>query len=397
MFLTNPVIRFRDKNVKVLLFFISFLVLPFLFRAYPETGVYNDRIVIGMSAAFTGPSSFLGLAYKKGALSWFMEVNRKGGIGGRKIVLIAYDDGYEPSRCVINTIRLIADDKVFLLFGYVGTPTTVAIKGIVERKRIPLFAPLTGAFPLRFPPKRYIINLRASYNEEVDTFLNYIFSEKHLKKIGILYQNDAFGKTVFRAVKAYLKKRGISLCSVERFERNTENVERAVSAAIKVRPELIIMVGTYKPLAKFVRRLRGIGLNTIFMTVSFVGGYKFLEELGKYGEEVYVTQVVPPPHSQLPCAILYRNLLRRYFPDEKPTFVGFEGFIAAVLFTEVLKRLGHEVTREGFIRTLEGIRNYDPGIGYALSFSKEKHQGSSAVFITMIKNNGFILIQGPCF
>ena len=165
-----------------------------------DAGVTDNEILIGMSTVLSGPSDYLGKSFKNGAMAYFNRINKLGGVNGRNIKLVAYDDGYEPSRCIENTYKLIEEDKVFCLFGNVGTPTTMAIKPVIIEKHIPLVAPFTGAEPLRHPLVKEIFHYRASYYDEVEKFVAGVVDELGMSKISCFYQDDPFGYTVLKGL-----------------------------------------------------------------------------------------------------------------------------------------------------------------------------------------------------
>ena len=370
---------------------------------FAGAGVTKNEIVVGMSTVLSGPTVFLGTSFRTGAeayLNWF---NEKGGVYGRKLRLIVYDDGYEPGRALVNANKLIKDDKVFCLFGNVGTPTAVAIKPILESEKVPLFAPFTGAEVLRNPVSRYIINYRASYNQETEEYVRGMADVLGFRKIAVFYQNDPYGMAVLNGTKAALEKRGLKPVATGTYTRNLEDVTAALDALMAAKPQAVVMGGTYSACAKFItswkRKYFLAGqpkdLNPVFMNVSFVGPDRLAELLDKYGNNVVVTQVVPPFHTDAgnyPAVNEYLSLMNRHFPKVKPSLVGLEGFLAAKVFVEVLKRAGKEPTRESFIQAAESVRNLDIQAGNVISFSAENHQGSQTVYPTVIKDGNFQLI-----
>ncbi len=362
-----------------------------------ENGVTDGQILIGMSTVLTGPASFLGTSFKTGAETYLKTVNEKGGVHGRKIKLIAYDDGYEPAKAVPNVEKLVKEDKVFCLFGNVGTPTTMAIKPLIEREKVPLFAPFTGAETLRHPVSKYVLNYRASYNQEAEKFVKGMVDVLHRKKIAVFYQDDPYGRVVLEATRIALEKRGIFTPIVTgRYKRNTEDVEEGLAAIMEKKPDAVVMVGTYAACAKFIMQGKEKGFNPVYMNVSFVGPDKLAELLGKSGDGVVVTNVVPPIYGdvmQYSGVREYLEVMKKHFPGTKPSIVGLEGFFAAKVFVEGLKRAGKDLTRESFISAVEGIKDLDIGAGSKISFSRDNHQGSQEVYPTVIKNGRYQLIK----
>ena len=378
---------------RVLRLLVTAALIMFSSSVFAEDGVTNDRILVGMSTVLTGPASFLGMSFKTGAEAYIKKVNDSGGINGRKIKLISYDDGYEPSKAVPNIEKLIKEDKVFCLLGNVGTPTAMAIKPVITKEQVPLFGPFTGAEPLRNPVVKYILNYRASYYQETEEFIKGMVDVLGLKKVGVFYQDDAYGRVVLEGTKIALKKRGLEPAVTGTYERNTENIDTALNAIMKVKPEVVVMVGTYGACAKFIIEGKKKGFKPVYMNVSFVGPDKLAELLGSQGDGVVVTQVVPPPSSDYPAVKEFRSAIDKYFPESNPNFVSLEGFLASKVFVEILKGAGKDLTRDSFIKAAEGIKDLDIGAGNKIGFSAENHQGSQKVYPTVIKDGKYQLIK----
>lgn len=362
--------------------------------AVSTPGVTHNEIVIGSSLALGGHASFLGTQYLHGAMCLIKEINSGGGIHHRRIRMIAYDDGYDPPRCVANTKRLIERDKVFCLFCYVGTPTSLKIIDIVEEAKIPLLGLFTGADKLRFPFRHYIFNIRSSYYQETNAVVRYFVEEKGLRRIAVFYQYDDYGFDGLRGTQIALQEYDLSPVATGSFIRGSLDIEDALDKIEASRAQAVIMIGTYSPCAKFIKEARARRYNPLFHNVSFVGADKLVQELGDAGEGVLITQVVPPPTERilLPATEQYSRLLTQHYPEDVPNFVSFEGFINARLLIEALRRAGRDITREGFIRALESIKEHYVGIGAVINFGPRDHQGIDDVYLTQVKNGQLQLL-----
>lgn len=362
--------------------------------AVHSPGITHDEILIGSSLALGGHASFLGTQYMHGAMCLIKKINSEGGIHHRKIRVIAYDDEYDPPRCVDNTKRLIYKDKVFCLFCYVGTPTSVKIIDIVEDAKIPLLGLFTGADKLRFPFRHYIFNVRSSYYQETNAIVRYFVEEKKLRRIAVFYQYDDYGFDGLKGTQIALQKHGLSPVATASFIRGTLDIEDALDKIQASQAQAVIMIGTYSPCAKFIKEARTRKYNPLFHNVSFVGPDKLVQELGKAGEGVYITQVVPSPTERilLPACEQYSRLLSQYYPQDKPNFVSFEGFINARVLIEALRRAGRDISREGFIRALESIKEHYVGIGAVINFGPQDHQGIDDVYLTQVRNGKLQLL-----
>lgn len=349
-----------------------------------EQGVTDKEILVGMSNALTGPASALGTGMKAGALAYFNRINASGGVHGRKIRLVSYDDGYEPKNTVSNTNKLVLSDKVFALFGYVGTPTTSAIVPIINKEKIPFFGPFTGAEFLRNPVNKYIYNVRASYFDEAEEQVRYL-TATGIKKIGILFQNDAYGLAVKGGVIKALSKRNMTLSGEGRFERNTEEIDAGLAALKKENPEAVIMVGTYKAMAAFIKKAKSEGFNPVFLNVSFVGTAALVKELGGTGEGVIITQVMPSPsNGSVPLVKQYRADMQAAGYHELD-YTDLEGYVDAVAFAEILKKAGGSLTRESFLAAADGLNASKDGMHF--KFTETNHQALENVYMTRISGN----------
>jgi branched-chain amino acid transport system substrate-binding protein len=360
-------------------------------------GVSADEVRLGSSLALSGHASFLGTQTLHGALCYLRAVNESGGVHGRSIKVISYDDGYDPPRCLENTQRLIVEDKVFALFCYVGTPTSVKIMPLVQEARIPLLGLFTGAQILRNPFQRYIINIRASYYQETGASVNRLVEALGLKKFAVFYQYDDYGFDGLTGTQIALKKYGLTPVATGSYRRGSVEVEQALEQILPSGAEVVIMIGTYDPCAQFIRVARARGFHPIFHCVSFVGGDELAKKLGRDGEGVIITQVVPPPTETLllDAAEEYTQLLAHYYPEDKPNYVGFEAYLNGRVMVEGLRRAGPALTRESFIDAIETIENYSLGIANPLSFNAQDHQGLEKVYFTQIRGGKLELVTKP--
>ena len=352
-------------------------------------GVTADKILLGQSVALTGPAAQLGIQMRNGLKAYFDEVNAKGGVQGRKIELITLDDGYEPARTVPNTKKLIEENKVFALIGYVGTPTSVPAVPVFTEAKVPFIGPFTGAESLRAPFNRYIFHVRASYYDETDKIVEQVASTGG-RNIAVFYQNDAYGQAGLKGVEIAMQKRNMKISALGTVERNTVQVEEAVKKIAAAKPDAVVMISAYTACAEFIRQMRKTGSAAIFYNVSFVGSKALAAALGKEGPGVAISQVVPYPWgTAVPVVKEYQQLSEKSGIKEYD-FGAIEGFLVAKVFVEGLKRTGKNLTREGFINEMEKMRDVDLG-GFYVSYSPTNHAGSRFVDLTIIGRDGKFL------
>ncbi len=357
--------------------------------AAAENGITSDKILLGQSVALTGPAAQLGIQMRNGVKAYLDHVNERGGVHGRKIELITLDDGYEPSRTVPNTKKLIEENKVFALIGYVGTPTSVPAIPVFTAAKVPFFGPFTGAEALRAPFNRYIFHVRASYYDETDKIVEQVLSIGG-KSIAVFYQDDAYGQAGLKGVELAMTKRGLKISALGTVERNTIKVENAVKTINAAKPDAVVMISQYTSCAEFIRQMKKAGSGATFYNVSFVGSNALADALGKDGAGVAISQVMPFPWGKAVPVVKEYQQLSAKAGNKDFNFSAIEGFIAAKVFVEGLKRTGRNVTREGFIDALEKMQDVDVG-GFFVSYSPKSHTGSRFVDLTIIAREGKFL------
>ena len=347
----------------------------------------EKRIVLGQSAALSGPAAQLGLQMRSGARIFFDRLNAEGGVNGRNIELRSLDDGYEPDRCAANTQALIDKEGVFALLGYVGTPTSLAALPLVNAAGIPFFGPFTGAEALREPFSRNVFHVRASYYDETALIVRQLTS-LGLKRIAVFRQNDSYGQAGLDGVLRALKAQKLEPTAVGLVERNSVDVAEAAKAIVPGMPDAVVQIGAYKGCAAFVRASRKAGYGGTFYNVSFVGTQALADELGKDGLGVVVSQVMPFPFSTTtPISREYLDAVKRAGGDATPNYSSMEGYIGAKVFAEGLRRAGGGSSREALVNALETLQRFDVG-GYAVSFAPRNHRGSTFVDLSMLTGDG---------
>jgi ABC-type branched-subunit amino acid transport system substrate-binding protein len=354
-----------------------------------------------MSTALTGPAADLGLGMRAGVEAALAEANRNGGVGGRKLRLVALDDGYEPSRTAPNMHELVEKHHVLTVIGNVGTPTAIAALPITLEAKTPFFGAYTGAGVLRkSPPDRYVINYRASYAEETSTMVDALIDHAGLdpKDIAFFTQRDGYGDAGFAGGLAALRRRGLpegASVGHGRYERNTRSVENALADLLQLErpPRAVIMVGAYAPCAAFIRLARQQKFEPLFLNVSFVGTDSLAEALGADGEGVIVTQVVPHYDCDLKVVKEYRRAIRECEPSTQPSFTSLEGYLAARTLLLALGRIEREPTRESVVDALMDLGDFDLGLGETLHLSPKSHQACHRVWPTVIRGAHAVPLQ----
>jgi len=362
-------------------------------------GVTDNEIKFGIVGPFSGAARELGRQMKLGIDAAFSRANEAGGVNGRQLRLVAADDGYEPTRTLDAMKNLWDKEQVFGFIGNVGTPTAaVAIPYALEKKAL-FFGAFTGANILRSdPPDRYVFNYRASYAEETDAVVRYLIKLRHLqpRQIAVLAQQDAYGDAGFAGVSKAFRALGVDDSAILRlgYKRNTVEVDEAISELKlqKTAVRAVVMVATYRAAAKFIERTRDLFPGMIYSNVSFVGSTQLADELmmlgPRFASGVIVTQVVPAVAGYSSAVLEYKTALNKFFPGEASDYVSLEGFVAASVLIDALKKTGPQLEAEKLIDTLENTRNLDMGLGASLSYGRAEHQASHKVWGTTLDDKG---------
>jgi len=371
--------------------YLTTLAALLSFPAFGQVpGVTAKSILLGQSAAFSGPAAQLGIQMNIGTKAYLDHINAQGGVYGRKIALKTRDDRYEANLCADATTKLIEEDKVFALISYVGTPTTAAAMPIITKARVPLVGPFTGAELLRTPVNRYIFNVRASYYDETEKIVDLLVSNGNTN-IAVFYQDDNYGLAGLKGVEIAMAKRNLKISALGKVERNTIKVEDAVKSINAARPGGVVMISAYTSVAEFVRQMKKAGSITQFYNVSFVGSKALADALKDEGYGITISQVVPFPWSSSGVRVVkeYQEIMARAGSTDF-NFSSLEGLIVAKVMVEGLKRAGKDLTRERLIAALESMNNVDLG-EFVVSFSPTNHSGSKYVNLTMIGRGGKFL------
>ncbi|WP_448565547.1 ABC transporter substrate-binding protein [Thalassotalea ganghwensis] len=359
---------------------VAIYALMMLMVSAPIAALEKPPIVLASSNALTGPAASLGKKLNLGAQLYFDKINQQGGIFGRKIELRSLDDGYEPYKTFSNTQKFIEDRDVFALFNFVGTPTSSAIMPLLQKHQIPYITPFTGADFLRTPVSQNIINLRASYQQEAASQIDYLINTVKRKKIALMVQADEFGLAVEEGYLKELQRYGLKPVVTTRYRRNTEDIELSLDIMQNYDIDAVAFVGTYRPLAHFINLAAQQNFNPFYVSVSFISS-KDLFKWIKVPASVLVTEVFPEPSS---CQLA---ACKQFIVDAKQAAIDsidqvtFEGYLNAILFTEVAKRCKDKLSQTCFIAELNQFKGNL--LGFEVAFSEDDHQGHEKIYHTL--------------
>lgn len=355
--------------------------------AVANDGPDDEVVLVGQSAAKTGPAAMLGIGMEQGISACFTAVNAAGGVRGRKIQLVSLDDGYEPERAAANTIRLLEHQRVYALLGYVGTPTANAVLPIVSRAGVPFVGALTGAATLRTPLNPWVINVRASYMDEGPAIVRQLMSFSDKPSVGLFLQRDAYGQAVQASIERALAEVGLRPTAIGWVERNSFDVAQAVDTLARANITALAGGSVAGASIALLKGLHARGCYPMFVSVSFIGTSAVLS-YGEQAQGIGIAQVMPPPTStSLPIVREYQDAIA--LTGAHPGYESLEGYAAARTFVLGLERSGPRMTREGFIRGLEAMGRHDFG-GLSIEYSSLSHNGSRKVDLAMVGQGGHL-------
>ncbi|HOF29753.1 MAG TPA: ABC transporter substrate-binding protein [Burkholderiaceae bacterium] len=351
-----------------------------------EPGVTNDAITLGQTTALSGPLGDLGQEVLKGSKAYFDALNARGGINGRKIVLISKDDAYDPKKTVENVEAFIAGGETFALFGTFGTPNNEALIPVALKAGMPVLMPYTGAPSIRKPELVGVFNLRASYADEAEKLIQHL-TTIGFKKIGIAYQNNSFGKEVLTAATAALEQRQLKPVAAVSVENNASDAAAAATKLLAAQPDALVLGLAGKPTIEVIKNVNQSrkGLQMYALSVLATAGN--LKALGNDGSGVAISQVVPfPSNTVMPLVRDYQQAMKAAGVNEF-SHLSLEGYLNARVVAEGIRRAGRNLSRESLITSLQSINRMDMG-GMEIGFGKGASSASKFVELTVINSQG---------
>lgn len=357
--------------------------------ALAEPGISTDRILLGQAAGFTGSVAGTVKELTAGAKAYFDLVNANGGVHGRKIVLESVDDGFDPKRTPDAVRQLIEEKKVFALFLSRGTPTNEAAYPVLEQAGVPLIGPSTGAMSMYDPPRRYLFPVRPSYHSETAKIVSQLVSTG-ITRVAVFHTEDSFGKDGLTGVLNAMKQHSLTPVVVANHPRQTTKVEEAVAAIAKAEPQAVIMVTVLDAGVAFIKQMKKTGASPLFVTLSNNSSNAFIKNLGEDGHGVAVSQVSPYPfYRSMPITKEFHESIKGR-QDVSPSYASMEGFIAAKVMVEGLRRAGPKPTREKLIAALESMRRVDLG-GVDVTYGPQNRTGTQYIDLTIISRSGMFV------
>ena len=354
--------------------------------AQAEPGVTNDTITLAQTTTLSGPLGDLGQDVHKGAKVFFDALNARGGVNGRKVVLQTVDDAYDPKKTVANVEAVISANDSLALFGTFGTPNNEALIPLAQKAGLPVLMPYTGAPSIRKPEFKAVFNLRASYGDEAEKLIQHL-TTIGFKKIGVVYQNNSFGKEVLAAAQAALEQRQLKPVAVASVENDASDAAAAAAKLLAAQPDALVLGLAGKPTIETIRAVNKTRKGLQMYALSVLATPGNLKTLGPDGTGVAISQVVPfPNQGTLPIVREYQQAMKAAGHAEV-SHLSLEGYINAKVAAEALRRAGRNLTRESLVAALSGLKNHDVG-GMEVSFGRGGASASKFVELTVINSQG---------
>ncbi|MGE5098079.1 MAG: ABC transporter substrate-binding protein [Betaproteobacteria bacterium] len=344
----------------------------------------NDRIVIGQSAPLTGSNAEIGKDIRDGALAYFKRVNEAGGINGRPIELVSLDDKNDRKTAGANANRLVNEQNAIALFGFASATLSLDAMPVVKEKRVPFFAPFTGADAIH-KQNQYVFVMRASYADELEKILQH-WQGFGTDRVTVMHYDDEIGNQNYATVERIMKAAGKHAVGVK-FERNGNVTQAQIDAIVKSDPQVIVSTTLYGTTAKVVKMLHQQNHPYNMTALSFTGPSQLAKAAGEDGLGISVAGVVPPPAKLTVPVIKECGEAMRKAGVPELNYTNLEACVAAKVLVEALRRSGKEPTRESLYKSLGSLGHYDAG-GYTVSFGPETRQGSRYVELAVISRNG---------
>ena len=368
---------------------VAILVLAAAVPAAAQQGVSDSEIVLGCSNSFSGPLAFTGeQATKFGVDLYFKVVNDAGGIHGRKVRTVYYDDGYRPQEAVANTKKLVEQDRVFAVIAPQGTPPVVATMEYLEENKVPLLFPFQGSPVTR--GHKYVFSGMTLYDRQSKMMIDYLAGTRKVKTFGVLYQDDEYGKAFLTAFEKDLGRHGLKMGAAESVKRGVTDVSAQIARLQAARPQVTFLVLTPPAGAQALKERQKIGwTETVMVSSGPLTDERYLALAGDAAEGVEGLSLWPDPvSSDLPGVKAYREAMQKHFPKNEPNRYSISGYVAAMLFTEGAKRAGRNLTREGLVTALEGVKGWDSGILPPLTIGPD-HETQRQGFWVKVENGRF--------
>ena len=357
-------------------------------------GVTRDQVVIGTSIALSGTLAYMGRAIEEGMTVYFEQVNAGGGVNGRKIKLITYDDEFKPAKTVANAKLLVERDNALALVGVLGTPTVLAAYEYLQEKKVPMIGALSISDAVSTPARDLIYALPSPQSTEAAAYIDYAVKTMGAKRIAVLYQNDSWGKPALDVAEKRLATHGLKAVETQTFERLSTDLTSQVFKLKESNPDAVIVYALGQQAASFFKAAEKLGWNPTVFGAGGLNDPKFVELLDGKPVKLFVASYYDPIDGDNPAIKSFVAAYGKKYSGNKPSGLALMGYSAAAVFSEALKRAGNEPSRARLVKEMDGIKGFDQKIGPKITFEAlpggaYARRGQTGVVLMELKGQSF--------
>lgn len=350
------------------------------------TGRATAQIIVGQTAGFTGAVAATVKEATDGAKLYFDAVNAKGGVNGQQIELVSLDDKFDPKTAAANARTLITEKGAVALFLTRGTPHNELIIPVLDELKVPLLGPSTGAMLLHNPVRKYVFNVRSTYQREAEKAIG-LLSSIGITSIGVLHVDDSFGADAFVGVKAGFDATKLTPVFIGKYDRAKPDFMPLAADVKRTSPQAVMVVGSGTHVIDALKAIRATGSRAQLVTLSNNASGGFVKALGENARGTIITQVFPNERSIASPLVKEALALARAKNIAEVSPAMLEGFASAKVLTEGLRRAGSNPSGEKVRAGLEAIRGFDVG-GLDVTYSPTDHTGLDFVDLSIINKDG---------
>ncbi|MGE0315016.1 MAG: ABC transporter substrate-binding protein [Lautropia sp.] len=359
-----------------------------------DEGVTKDQVVVGTSVALSGTLAYMGKAIEEGMHVYFDGVNAKGGVHGRKIKLVTYDDEFKPAKTVANAKLLVERDNALALVGVLGTPTVLAAYEYVKEKKVPMIGALSISDAVSTPPRDLVFALPSPQSTEAAAYIDYAVKTLGAKRVAVLYQNDSWGKPALDVATKRLETHGLKPVETQAFERLATDMTSQVFKLKEAKPDAVIVYALGQQAASFFKSAEKLGWNPVVFGAGGLNDPKFVELLDGKPVKLYIASYYESLDSDNPAIKAFVDAYGKRYGGNKPSALAQMGYSAAAVFTEALQRAGDKPTREALVKQMEGLNDFDQKIGPKITFQPlaagpYSRRGQTGVVLMELKGRKF--------
>jgi branched-chain amino acid transport system substrate-binding protein len=355
-------------------------------EAAPGGEVTGDTIVLGQTAAQSGPNAPTGEA-KWGLQAYLDYTNAHGGVAGKKLRLISYDDGYQPSQTTSLVKKLVYDDRVFAVVGSVGTPTNGAVYQTLDESGVPLVGMASGGPIFYHPTRKFVFPAWPLYTTDGKTMGDFVKRHFSHDSVAVIYQDDAFGKPILDGITSELGKApDMTLPYVPSQVDFSSDVIKLKSAGIKV----VLFATIVTPAAQILNQMANLNYRPTRILTSSSCGYSGIFKTIASLEGTYCTAFLPAPGSDDPRLAVFSKAMQQYAPGHPAEVYAGWGWLSGEVTVAALRAIKGPITREKFVAALNGLHNFET-IGGRLSYSADSHDGICCQFMWQAKGDRWVV------